>query len=283
MAADKDSVNYTLRVAFLVCLVCAVVVSASAVSLRPFQEDNRNQYRQLNILKAAGMYQPGMDVQQAFSAIERRFIDIDSGAYVDRPADYDQRRAARDPLQSRAVQPDPAGIRRQARVAEVYLARDRDGRVERVILPVHGYGLWSTMYGFLALERDANTIAGIGFFEHGETPGLGGEIDNPRWQQSWRGKQLFDADDGVAIRVLKGAVGDAAANPEHLVDGLSGASLTTNGVHNLVRFWVGEAGFGPYLRRMRQAFRDDDSAADHLREQARATGNQDQNRGLGAR
>jgi Na+-transporting NADH:ubiquinone oxidoreductase subunit C len=254
MAADKETIGNVLRVSFGVCLVCAVVVSTASVGLRPLQQDNLMQYRQVRVLQAAGMYQPGMDMRAAFETIERRFVDIETGDYVEQPDDYDQRRATRNPELSRPVTPDPARIRRQARVAEVFLARDEDGEVHRIILPVHGYGLWSTMYGFLALERDANTVAGIRFFEHGETPGLGGEIDNPRWQRLWEGKKLFDDDGQVAIRVLKGAVREGAPGQEHLVDGLSGATLTTHGVNNLVRFWVGEEGFGPYLERMRAEY-----------------------------
>lgn len=260
MAAHKESIGNVLRVSFLVCLVCAVVVSTASVALRPAQHDNRMLFRQVNILQAAGMYERGMDVRAAFEAIERRFVDIDTGEYVEMPDDYDQRRAARDPGLSRPVSPDPASIRRQARVAEVFLARDEDGNLSRIILPVHGYGLWSTMYGFLALEPDANTVAGIGFFDHAETPGLGGEIDNPRWQQNWQGKRLFDDDGEVAIRVVKGAVADDAPDQEHRVDGLSGATITANGVNHLVRFWVGEAGFRPYLERIRDEYRGDDAA-----------------------
>ncbi len=259
MTQDKESIANTLRVAFLVCLVCAVVVSVSAVALRPLQQDNFMEYRQINVLQAAGLYEPGMNVRQAFEGVERRFVDIETGEYVEQPEDYDQRRAARDPELSRPVTPDPASIRRQARVAEVFLARDDDGAVRRIILPVHGYGLWSTMYGFLALEPDANTIAGIGFFEHGETPGLGGEIDNPRWQENWQGKRLFDEDGEVALRVVKGSVGDGTPDAEHRVDGLSGATLTANGVNHLVRFWMGEMGFKPYLERARAEYGGDDA------------------------
>jgi Na+-transporting NADH:ubiquinone oxidoreductase subunit C len=261
MANRKESISNTLKVAFFVCLVCAVVVSTLAVGLRPMQQDNRMQFRQLNILQAAGLYEHGMDIRAAFENIERRFVEIETGEYVERPEDYDQRRAARDPEESRAVSPDPAGIRRQARVAEVFLARGEDGEIERIILPVHGYGLWSTMYGFLALEADANTIAGIGFFDHAETPGLGGEIDNPRWQENWVGKKLFDEDGNIAIEVIKGSVGPDTPNREHRIDGLSGATITANGVNHMVRFWVGDRGFGPYLERMRRDEYGDESWA----------------------
>jgi Na+-transporting NADH:ubiquinone oxidoreductase subunit C len=250
MSADKDSIGNTLKVAFGVCLVCAVVVSTASVALRPQQVENRLQFRQVNILQTADMYTPGMDVQAAFERIERRFVDLDSGEYVERPDSYDQRRAARDAEQSRELEHDPAGIRRRADVAEVYLTFDDAGALNRVVLPVHGAGLWSTMYAFLALEPDLNTIAGIRFYEHGETPGLGGEIDNPRWQRIWEGKQLRDDDGQLAFQVIKGQVAEGSPESEHRVDGLSGATITARGVNNLVRFWVGEQGFGPYLARL---------------------------------
>lgn len=251
--AERESIGNTLRVALGVCLVCAVVVSTAAVSLRPYQAENRLAFRQLNILQTAGLYEPGMDVSAAFERIERRFVELDSGEYVEREDDFDPLRAARDPSQSINLGgEDEAGIRRRSDVAEVFIARDADGGIERVILPVHGYGLWSTMFGFLALEPDLNTVAGIGFYEHGETPGLGGEIENPRWQANWEGKRLFDEQGRFALRVERGQVPDGASNLEHRVDGISGATLTTRGVNNMLRFWLGERGYGPYLERLGQ-------------------------------
>lgn len=246
--AVNESVGNTLRVAFGVCLVCAVVVSTAAVTLRPAQEANRMQFRQVNILQTAGMYDSGTDVSAAFERIERRFVELETGDFVERPDSYDQQQASRDPAQSRALEHDPAGIRRQALVAEVYLARDEDGRLTSVVLPIHGYGLWSTMYGFIALERDLDTVSGLRFYEHAETPGLGGEIDNPRWIASWEGKELYDDGGALAIEVLKG---QAPAGSDHQIDGLSGATLTTRGVHNLVRFWMGDDGFGPFIGQLR--------------------------------
>ncbi|MCH8542745.1 MAG: Na(+)-translocating NADH-quinone reductase subunit C [Alcanivorax sp.] len=253
MAANKESVGRTLLVAFLVCLVCAVVVSTAAVTLRPTQEANRVLDRQINILRAADRYERGINVQEEFDKIERRFVDIETGEYVDMPEDYDQRRASRDDDMSRRLRGDQdiASIRRQAKVAEVYLVLDDEGEVTRLILPMHGYGLWSTMYGFLSLEMDINTIAGVVFYEHGETPGLGGEIDNPRWRANWEGKQLFDDEGRVAFEIIKGSVDSGAQGAEYKVDGLSGATLTANGVTNAVRFWMGDNGFGPYLDRLR--------------------------------
>ena len=254
MAGKNESVGKTLLVAFLVCVVCGVVVATAAVSLRPVQNENKLIDKRMNILLAAGMYDASQDVNEQFKSIERKFVDIDSGDYVEMPESYDQRTAAKDPAQSERLSGDVdiAGIKNQADVAEVYLARGDNGELSRIILPVHGYGLWSTLYGFLALEPDANTVAGLGFYEHGETPGLGGEVDNPKWKALWHGKKLYGDQGEVEIQVIKGTVESNTPNAEHKVDGLAGATLTSKGVSNLLRFWVGENGFGPYLKRMRQ-------------------------------
>ena len=264
MAGKNESVGKTLLVAFLVCVVCGVVVATAAVSLRPVQNENKLIDKRMNILLAAGMYDASQDVNEQFKSIERKFVDIDSGDYVEMPESYDQRTAAKDPAQSERLSGDVdiAGIKNQAEVAEVYLARGDNGELSRIILPVHGYGLWSTLYGFLALEPDANTVAGLGFYEHGETPGLGGEVDNPKWKALWEGKKLYGDQGEVEIQVIKGTVESNTPNAEHKVDGLAGATLTSNGVSNLLRFWVGENGFGPYLKRMRQGGGDVAEATD---------------------
>jgi Na+-transporting NADH:ubiquinone oxidoreductase subunit C len=181
-------------------------------------------------------------------------VDLRTGQFTDAvdPSEYDQRAAAKDPETSRALptEEDPANIMRREDYALVYLAESADGGIERIILPIHGYGLWGQLYGFIALEGDANTVAGIGFYEHKETPGLGGEVDNPRWKSLWEGKQVY-RDGDVAISVIKGSVDSSASDAEYKVDGLGGATLTTRGVSNLVQYWLGENGFEPFLNNLK--------------------------------
>ncbi len=256
MAENKETVTRTVTVALAVCLVCAVVVSSAAVLLRPVQNKNEKLNRQTNILSAAGLYEPGMsgdDVRARFSNIDRRFVRLDTGEYVDMPDSYDYISAKQNPEMSTDLpsKKDPAGIKRKPKVAQVYLARDDQGELDTIILPVHGYGLWSTLYGFLAVESDANTVAGLGFYEHGETPGLGGKVDSKAWKSQWPGKKLYDEDGDLAIQVIKGSVPDNAPDKEHKVDGLSGATLTTRGVNSLVRYWSSDNGYRPYLERVR--------------------------------
>jgi len=247
--ANKDSFGKTLLVALLLCVVCSIIVSSAAVSLRPMQESNKDLDRKRNILLAAGLYDEALSVEEQFKAITTRVVDLDSGKFVDvDPAMFDQQKAAKDPAISKALgEADIAKISRRANQAFVYVV-ESDGQLDKVILPIHGYGLWSTLYGFMALESDLNTVVGLGFYQHGETPGLGGEVDNPRWKALWPGKSVYDASGDVKIEVVKGAVDFSKPGAkEYHIDGLAGATLTSRGVSNLVVFWLGENGFKPFL------------------------------------
>lgn len=254
--ANNDTIKKTLTVALTLCVVCSVLVSGAAVLLRPMQQANVLEDRKRNILAAASMLQPGVGINEQFEAITPKVVDLETGQFTDAvdPLVFDDRRAARDPQYSVQLssEDDIANIRQRSKYMVVYLVLDANDNIETLILPVSGYGLWSTMYGFLALEPDFNTVAGLGFAEHGETPGLGGEIDNPAWQAGWEGKKLFDPDSGeLRFTVIKGQVDDSHPEALHRVDGLSGATLTARGVNGMIRFWVGDNGFGPFLNNLR--------------------------------
>jgi len=246
-----DSPVRAFAVVIAVCVVCSVLVSSAAVVLAPVQKQNALLIKKRQILQAAGLFDPATPVEQQFAQVTPRMVDLASGDYVDAgdPVDFDVAAQSRLPASSRTVPPelDVAKIRRSPNAMPVYLVQ-RDGGVETVVLPVHGYGLWSTMYGYLALEGDARTVKGITFYQHGETPGLGGEIDNPSWQAKWTGKQALAGDGRVLLQVVKGE--PRGEGMEHQVDGLAGATLTARGVENLARHWLGEQGFGPYLARL---------------------------------
>lgn len=252
--SSNDSIKKILTVAFSLCIVCSVIVSTAAVVLKPAQEANKSLDRKRNILQAAGMLQPELSVEEQFARVATRVVDLRSGKFTDAvdPASYDQLKAAKDSTASDALSKDEdiAKIARREHYATVYVVEDDNGGVDKVILPIRGYGLWGTLYGFVALEGDANTVVGLGFYEHKETPGLGGEVDNPRWKGLWNGKQAY-RDGDVAIAVIKGAVDPAASTADWQVDGLAGATLTTQGVSNLVRFWLGEGGFQPFLNNLK--------------------------------
>lgn len=242
MSANKETFGKTVGVVVAVCLACSIVVCSAAVGLRSLQQANEAKDKQTNILEAAGLLeQAGGDVSATYEKfVEERFVDLVTGDYVEMEAGYDMLKAAKDPATSSAVNGNP-GFLRRANVASVYLVKDEAGKITRIVLPIYGSGLWDLMYGFLSLDNDGNTVRQMVYYKHKETPGLGGEIVNPAWKELWNGKQAF-ANGKLALQVKKGA-GD---NP-HAVDALSGATLTSNGVQNSVRYWLGDDGFGHYL------------------------------------
>jgi Na+-transporting NADH:ubiquinone oxidoreductase subunit C len=261
-ALRRDSVGYTVGFAALVCLVCAIPIAGAAVWLRPAQEENQRVDRLSKVLGVAGLLSPDEELERAeilrrfASRINPRVVDFKSGAYVDSidANNYDQRAASRDPARSEVAPPNDAKVLRLPKFGVVYEVRASEGSdsVTALILPIQGYGLWSTMYGYLALSADARTIAGITFYEHGETPGLGGEIENPRWQARWRDRKAFNDTGAVGIRVIKGPAGSPADDP-YRVDGLSGSTITSRGVSSTLQFWLGANGFGPYLDKFRRS------------------------------
>lgn len=254
-ARGRDSLRYMLTVAISLSLVCSLLVASTAVLLKPRQEQNRERYRQTIILDVAGLYRPGDDVEAAFGQIDARIVDLETGQYVQGiDASTFDPSGTRDPAQSVSIPPehDLGNLKRRSRYAAVYLVTQGD-ELEQIILPVYGSGLWSTMYGYLALEGDAKTISGLRFYEHAETPGLGDQVDNPRWLAQWRGKKAFGPDGQPRIEVVRGTVADdGKGSSEFQVDGLSGATLTSRAVTGLLHYWLGSDGFGPYLERLQQ-------------------------------
>lgn len=266
--SSNDSTGKTLLVAGALCIVCSILVSFAAVALKPEQIENKQADKSRSILAAAGLLEPGKKVDELFKRVDVKIVNLETGEFLTaenaqsdwekaiaaNPIAYDQRKAAKTPGQNEVLDPaiDTASIKRQPKYATVYLARNESGEVETIVLPINGYGLWSTLYGFLALKTDLNTVVGLGFYEHAETPGLGGEVDNPKWKSLWPGKKVFGEDGEVKIELIKGSVDPASPHADHQVDGLAGATLTSRGVSNLVKYWLGENGFGPFLAKLKE-------------------------------
>ena len=254
---QRDSVAHTFKIATLLCLVCSFLVSGAAVGLRTKIETNKELEKRKNILKAAGLWEDGSDVDTLFQSVEKKIIDLNTGKYVDDqtidPKLYDQKQASKRPETSSPIpgEKDIAGVNRREQYSFVYLVKDSDNSIDQVVLPIRGYGLWSTLYGFLALDakalakgNDEKIIRGLAYYEHAETPGLGAEVDNEKWKALWKGKRAFDKDWGVVIEVVKPPLG----TPDQQVDALSGATITSQGVTNMLQYWLGDEGFGPYLK-----------------------------------
>jgi len=258
--ADVNSTRYTIIFATVVCVVCALLVSVTAVSLQPRQKANARLYMEKNVLVAAGLVEPGADVsrgdvEKVFATrIKARLVDIATGELVPEgevdARNYDQRGARNDPATSRLAPANDAGIRRLPNRGVVYFVM-QEGQVEQVVIGVEGLGMWGTVYGFLSLGRDANTIRGLTFYEHRETPGLGGEISNPSWLVLWDGRKSYDEQGQPKITVIKGQAGPPEKDPLH-VDGLTGATVTSNAITRVMQFWLSDDGYGRFLKRFRE-------------------------------
>jgi Na+-transporting NADH:ubiquinone oxidoreductase subunit C len=261
---NPNSLVGTVVVALVLCVVCSLVVSGAAVGLRPRIQENKQLKIQRNVLAAAGLWEEGMgpkEVQRAFESIKEVLVTLprypgdeaEPGTANTLLGDgFDPRKAASDPKLSVEIpaELDIAKIRRREIAAPVFQVLDDNGQVEQYVFPVRGKGLWSTLWGFLALDSDLQTVRGITFYEHGETPGLGGEVDNPVWKKTWEGKLAVDESGNPQIDVVKGRVDPSAPGADSKIDGLSGATITAVGVEHLVNYWLGPDAFGPYIKRI---------------------------------
>jgi len=265
---SSDSTKKTIMVALGVCLVCSILVSTAAVSLGPIQAENKQLDKIKNILAAGGIDYNNQDPQQIYKErIKPVTVDLETGDVINpdeksdllEPKNFDIKKVSNEPELSESIpaSEDIAGIKRKPTYMTVYEVLGSEDSIEKYIFPVYGKGLWSTMYGFISLDNKLKTVEGITFYEHGETPGLGGEVDNPKWKASWIGKQAFNDNGEFIIDVIKGKVDPSSPDANHEIDGLSGATLTTRGVDNLLKYWLGDKGYGAFMEKVREEGSDE--------------------------
>lgn len=248
---QRDSVGKILFVAVALCAVCAVIVSVASVGLRSYQERNKELDLKRNVLLATGDLKQGekianAQVEELFAKLTPKLVELGTGKFVDASPEevssFNAIEAAKKPETGVAIPQgkDIAGIKRRAKLARIYVTADG-----RYILPIYGKGLWSTMFAYIALANDdQHTINGLVYYQHGETPGLGGEVDNPLWRGQFVGKKVFDEKGKYRLHVLKGSGNNLDA---YSADGMSGATITTRGVDDMLEYWLGPEAFGPLL------------------------------------
>lgn len=258
---NKDSIANTFIVSLVLCVVCSLVVSGAAVSLRGIQEQNKLIDRYRNIVAASGISETpvkelsGAEVEELFkSRFTKELLDLSTGEYVEDPDEnFEPKEAAKNEEINVDITGYDIGLAKREPKTWVYLVKGDSGNVEQVVLPVYGMGLWSTLYGYVAVDSDFRTVKGLTYYEHAETPGLGGEVDNPLWKEKWVGKQIWAegeprVDDNLRVGVAKG--GPPAGMEDYMVDGLSGATITSRGVDSMLKYWFSDEGFGPYVRKL---------------------------------
>lgn len=270
--AQRDSFGYTVGAAAVLCIVCSLAVSGTAVALKDKQEANKRLDQQRNILDATGLAMgefgvPASElsleqVDDLYKWISEELVNLEDGSInteMDK-AKYDAIELAGKKETQKVPDKSVYDIGEPYRetVSKVFFVkRPGDPTLRQVVLPVYGKGLWSTLRGYLALKSDFETIQGLTFYSHAETPGLGGEVDNPSWKAQWAGKKLFDDSGQPAAEVFKGT---APKGSPSAVDGLSGATITSRGVTTLLRYWAGDDGYGPYLAKLKTKSADGEPA-----------------------
>ena len=252
---SNDSIFKTFLVAFLLCVVCSILVCLAAI----VRIDKEAYNKQLEIRKtvlAAGGYQQQIDdggnIDELFTSnMELKLVDLATGEYttaVD-AATYDQKEAVDNPELSEKIPADLdlAAIGTRAKYAAIYV--EKSGAV---ILPIRGAGMWGPMYGYIAIAADGTTVKGFTFYQHAETPGLGAEVDNPNWKKQWPDKQVFNSSGKLALKVVKkGKYNPNAADAVNTIDGIAGSTVTGSKVHGIIRYWFSEHGFAPFLTKLK--------------------------------
>jgi Na+-transporting NADH:ubiquinone oxidoreductase subunit C len=257
---NKDSPRRAILVVLLTALVCSGLVSAAVVVLRPIQLNNQMLDRSRNIMQLTGLLPADREIEddnmlELYKSLDLRIIDIDAASYDEEidPNTFSERQALADPDRSIAIpsNQDQAKLGRRSRFAPLYMVWNKD-KLDRVILPVRGSGMWSMLYGYIALEPDLNTISGMTFYEQNETPGLGDQITHAHWLEQWKGRQIYDYEGNPRFRINEGTVEPDSATAEFEVDALTGATVTANSVTSLMHYWFGPHGYQPFLLALRE-------------------------------
>jgi len=212
---------YTLGFAAAVTMVCSVLLASAATLLKERQDQNIQLDIKYNILSVLGL------VESKDIAPEKLLSLYDENVntfVVDLKGQLVEGSIAEDI--------DP---RKTPELLPVY-TRQSNGIVEAYCLPTQGKALWSTVKGYIALESDLNTVKGITFYSHGETPGLGGEIEKESFTSSYKGKTILNSQgEIVSVEIVKGKIRAGTKGIEHKVDGISGATLTGNGLNEFIK------------------------------------------------
>lgn len=251
-------IGKTFFVAFTLCLVCSVVVSTTAVSLKERQQVNAALDMKKNVLSAGGLLKAGAkadEINQVFDKFETVIVNLKTGELVEDvdPQTFDQRAAQKKPNLSVSIpaELDLAGLNRRAKYGKVFVYKDEEGEPQIYIFHITSKGLWSTMFGFMALESDLSTVRGFGYYSQAETPGLGGEVDNPKWKGQWVGKSVYNEDEIVALKLAKGPAPKEGRLAEYRVDGLSGATITADGVSSSIKYFFSDHGYKKFIDRVK--------------------------------
>jgi len=235
----KDSTQYTFIFALIICVVCSLLLSLVSEGLRSKKELNEALDIKKNILKAVALREP-VDAKASTDVLVSVYKQKIQEIVIDAQGNLVADKA-------------PGAIAEGEALYPVYIYKE-GSEVISYAFPIVGKGLWSTLYGYFALEADAKTVRGITFYKHGETPGLGAEIEANWFTDNYKGKSIWDVKtkDLKPVAVVKGKVNDVvkAEDQKHYVDGISGATMTAKGVTEMVDREIRK--YEPYFSKIRK-------------------------------
>jgi Na+-transporting NADH:ubiquinone oxidoreductase subunit C len=214
--------TYTLVFTSIVTIVLGFFLALAADGLRDLQDLNVENDMRKNILLSLG-FKPGAETPWTSDDIQILFEENIEALVLDASG----QRTEKDPKE--------IDTEKDVEFLPIYLKKIGDD-VGGYAIPIAGKGLWSTLFGYFAIEPDGRTVKGITFYKHGETPGLGGEVDKPWFQQNFIGKRFVDENDQLlGIHVIKGKVQSDDQEAYHKVDGISGATMTGKGLEYFLK------------------------------------------------
>ncbi len=213
---------YTLTFTSVITVILGFLLSLASTALKEKQDLNIEIDIKKNILRSLD-FSPSDEDPWTAGAVQNIFEKYIHGIVVDHQGNLVEGKLPVDVISGTDSQLFP-----------VYIKKMED-KVEGYAIPISGKGLWSTLYGYFAVEPDGITVKGITFYKHGETPGLGGEVEKSWFIQNFKGKKFVD-EKGilVGIQIIKGKVDVNSKESLHQVDGISGATMTTKGVNNFL-------------------------------------------------
>ena len=210
--------RYTLLFVFIITVVIGTLLSVTKENLKDKQEDNLRADVNKTILRSLNFSE-----EESNPWSNEKVEEIFNNSIVGLCVDSEGNKIDNVVLEEIDIEKDIERL-------PVYLKVIED-ELQGVALPVAGKGLWSTLFGYIALEPDLDTVLGIQFYKHGETPGLGGEVEKEWFTDNFIGKKIRNVEgEIIGIKVLKGKVDDSKEDAIHQVDGISGATVTSNGV-----------------------------------------------------
>lgn len=235
----QQSNSYTLFFTVVVSMILGFLLSMTAGSLKDRQELNVAIDKKRNILRSLDFVEFENDpwtpemIQSLFDENIISFVVDEKGNQV---------------AGKNAEELDPE---KDKKIFPIFCRKNMDQEIVGYSIPISGKGLWSTLFGYFALEADGSTVKGITFYQHKETPGLGGEVEKDWFTSNFIGKRIIDENGRlVSIQVVRGVVDESSNNAYRQVDGISGATMTTKGLNNFLMTDLQK--YEPFFNRIRQ-------------------------------